>query len=422
MSKIWIISKEVYKKTIKSLGFALVVLSPIIMIGLMLGVNWFISRETNNEDASIAVIEEPFVQETFLEGDFPFVVNTDILTEEEARASMLDGNLDGYLSIDISDETIQAKMVHVYALSQYEPIFVEILSSIQTTLRAQELGVSAAEVAELIDSVEIEEMVVSIEDNQLTTEETEDTFIQQASAYVISIAIFMFIMTYSSIIAEEIASEKGTRIMEIILSSVSATDHFFGKLLGVVMIMLTHVSFYAVLGICTFYYLRDQTFIQNLLIGIDLMEVMQGLLGYTLIFFVVGVLMYVVLAAFFGSLITKIEDVAKSTQPLIFLSIFGFYLGIFSFTTPDNRMAVIGSYFPLFSPFVMPFRIAAGTVETTGIWLSILGIIITSGLITWVSLAFYKTNVLVYSNTNFIGTLKHSWSIRQSNRSSKKKI
>lgn len=420
MQKIWIIAKEVFKKTVKSFGFMAVVLSPIIMIALILGVNWFLTREAASEDITIAVVGEESIRESFLDQPLPFEVSNTIYTKANAQESITAGEIEGYLLLELTDNNVAGEMVHEGDLSQFEPLFSDYLSSLQTTIRAQEHSISPAEITELNESVEVEESIVSITDNQLTFEESEDNFIQQASAYVISIAIFMFIMTYSSIIAEEIASEKGTRIMEIILSSITASEHFFGKLLGVIMIMLTQVLFYVVLGFGAFQYLKDHDFIQNMLVGIDLRNILQELLGYTLIFFVVGVLMYVVLAAFFGSLITKIEDVSKSTQPLIFLSIFGFYLGIFSFTTPDNILAVIGSYFPLFSPFVMPFRIAAGTVDTMGIWLSIIGIVVTAGLITWASLAFYKSNVLVYSNTNFVGTLKRSWSVMQSNRNSKK--
>jgi ABC-2 type transport system permease protein len=143
-------------------------------------------------------------------------------------------------------------------------------------------------------------------------------------------------------------------------------------------------------------------------------------MGYTLIFFIVGVLMYVVLAAFFGSLATKMEDVNKAVTPIVFLALTGFYVGIFAFTAPDNMFVAVFSYIPLFTPFVMPFRIAAETVSTFGVWMSIIGTVGFAIVISFIALAFYRSNVLIYSDTNLLGTIKRSWSIMQSNKKAKK--
>lgn len=208
--------------------------------------------------------------------------------------------------------------------------------------------------------------------------------------------------------------------MEIILSSASATNHFFGKLTGVMLVLLTQVGIYALVGGAAYLYFRDSDFVQSIIGGIDLLSIFRELMGFTLIFFIVGVLMYVVLAAFFGSLATKMEDVNKAVTPIIFLALTGFYVGIFAFSAPDNLFVAVFSYIPLFTPFVMPFRIAADTVTTLGVWLSIAGTVIFAVLISVISLAFYRSNVLIYSDTNLLGTIKRSWNIMKSNRKAKK--
>lgn len=421
MNKFWVITKEVYKKTVKSFGFLAVVLSPILMIAVIVGIGWFISRDTT-EDQPIAVVsEEAFVQETFAQEGLPFEVDESIGTVEEAEEALVEEEISGYLEVSLEENTIQAEMVHEGSLNEYEPVFNEVLTNLQTMMLAQELGISGEDIAALSEPVLIEEELVSIEDGAIAEdEEGMDTFLAQGSAYIVCIAIFMFIMTYASIIAEEVANEKGTRIMEIILSSATATQHFFGKLAGVMLIMLTQIVLYVVVGGIAYFFLRDQDFVQDMLLGIDLTEMLQGLMGYSLIFFIVGVLMYVVLAAFFGSLTTKVEDVSKSVQPLVYVSLVGFYIGMFALSAPDNIVSVVGSYIPIFTPFVMPFRIAAQSVGDLGIWLSVAGTIVTAALITIFSLAFYRSNVLVYSDTNIFGTMKRSWSVMQSNRKARK--
>src|SRR5699024_12216725 len=79
-------------------------------------------------------------------------------------------------------------------------------------------------------------------------------------------------------------------------------------------------------------------------------------------------------------------------------------------------VVVISSFVPLMTPFVMPFRIATDTVSSLHVWLSLGGAALFTGLLAYISLIFYRANVLIYSDTNFINTLKQSWADRKSTR------
>lgn len=422
MNKFWVITKEVYKKNIKSFGFIVMVLIPLIIIGFIAGMTYYFSQEAQNaEPTPIAVVtDDPALQELFSDEEWNFEIAEDITTEEDAETALTAEDIEGYMIINTEAQTLQAEIVHANELSNQIPIITEVLTNYQTMLRANDLELAPEQVMSLTEAVQVEETVVSIEEGALTEEDTTDRLIQEWSAYAVSIAIMAFIMTYSGIIAEEVANEKGTRIMEIILSSATATNHFFGKLVGVIMVMLTQIVIYAAVGFAAYLYFRDTDFVQGLIGEMDIMGMLQELLGYTLIFFVAGVLIYVILAAFFGSLATKMEDVNKAVTPIVFIALAGFYVGLFAFTSPENTLSVVFSYIPLFTPFVMPFRIASGTVATSGIWLSIVGTVGFAALISAVALAFYRSNVLVYSDTNILGTIKRSWNIMQSNKKARK--
>lgn len=422
MSKFWVITKEVYKKNVKSFGFIVMVLVPLIVAGFFIGMGYYFSRDAQNIEAvPVAVItEDATVEEMFTSEEWNFDIAEDITTEEEAETALTEETIDGYMIIDSQGESLQVEVVHANELSSQVPLITEALTNYQTMLRANDLDLSPEEVMSLTEPVSVEETLVSIADGALTEEDTSERMIQVWSAYAVSIAIMAFIMTYSGIIAEEVANEKGTRIMEIILSSASATNHFFGKLIGVSLVMLTQIGIYAAVTAGAYLYFRNTDFVQSIIGEMDIFGMLQELMGYTLIFFIAGVLMYVILAAFFGSLATKMEDVNKAVTPIVFTALAGFYIGLFAFSSPENTVSIVFSYVPLFTPFVMPFRIASGTVATAGIWLSIIGTIGFAALIAVVSLAFYRSNVLVYSDTNMFGTIKRSWSIMQSNRKAKK--
>lgn len=422
MNKYWVITKEVYKKNIKSFGFIAMVLSPLVLVAVVAGITYYFSQEEQTEpDTQIAVISEnETINQIFSSQDWDFQIDDDIKEESEAEEALLDESISGYLTAEVENGTVNAELVYTDDFSDQSSIIQESLSDFQTMLRADELNLGQEDVAKLSEPVTLVEQHVDIEEGSLTEEDFSDTIVQQGSAYFVSIAIMIFIMTYAGIIAEEVANEKGTRIMEIILSSASATNHFFGKLTGVMLVLLTQITIYAVIGFGAYIYFKDADIVQSALNQIDLASILQELLGFTIIFFIAGVLMYVVLAAFFGSLATKMEDVNKAVTPIVFVALIGFYIGIFAFTSPDNTFVEVFSYIPLFTPFVMPFRIAAETVSTLGIWLSIIGTIGFAILISFVSLAFYRSNVLIYSDTNLLGTIKRSWSIMQSNRKARK--
>ncbi|WP_225744589.1 ABC transporter permease [Marinilactibacillus sp. Marseille-P9653] len=422
MNKFWIITKEVYKKNVKSFGFLIMVLSPLIVAGIAIAIGYFTSQEAENAEApTIAVISEsPGIQEVLSQEGSPFDVQADITTQEEAEEALVDESLDGYLTVDESAGSIQARLSHTDSLTDYVPLLNEQLATYQAMLRAGELGLSQEEVMSLSEPVEVEESIITVEDGILTTEENNDTFVQEFGAYFVCIGIFIFIMTYASIIAEEVANEKGTRIMEVILSSATAGNHFFGKLAGVILVILTQIAVYVVVGVVGYFFAKDIAFVQEIIRSIDIWDVIQQLLGYTIIFFITGVLMYVILAAFFGSLASKMEDVNKAVTPIVMIALAGFYVGMFAFISPDNILPVIFSYIPLFTPFVMPFRIASETVGTVEIWISIVGTVAFTVLLTAVSLAFYRANVLIYSDSGIIGTMKRSYTVMKSNRKAKK--
>ncbi|WP_177188629.1 ABC transporter permease [Alkalibacterium subtropicum] len=418
MSKYWVITKEVYKKNVKSIGFLVMVLSPLIVIAFIAGLTYYFSQEEQAApDVPIAVIsEEEGIDQLFSNEQWSFEVSDNIDTEEAAEEALLDESIGGYITAEVVEGTVQAEFVHTNELSDQSSLIQEALTNYQSMLRADQLDLAPEEVMALSEPAMLDQRFVNVDEGTVTEEAFSDRMVQQGGAYFVSIAIMIFIMTYAGIIAEEVANEKGTRIMEIILSSASATNHFFGKLTGVMLVLLTQIVIYAVVGFGAYIYFRDSEMVQEVIGGIDLAAVFQELMGYTIIFFIVGVLMYVVLAAFFGSLATKMEDVNKAVTPIVFMALTGFYVGMFAFTAPDNLFVSVFSYIPLFTPFVMPFRIAADTVSTLGVWLSIAGTVVFAVLISGISLAFYRSNVLIYSDTNLLGTIRRSWNIMQSNR------
>ncbi|MCA9765887.1 MAG: ABC transporter permease [Carnobacterium sp.] len=422
MNKFWVILKESYRKNVQSVGFIVMILAPLIIIGIGLGVGYFVSN-AEDDSLSIAIISKnEQVQALLSSKETGLKIDKDIQSIAKAKKALGNEEIEGYATIEVTDNVVEAEYVStdIQGTPNAE-LLRSLLTSYQTQLKGKELALSQQEIEALTSPIQFSESIVTIKEGVIKTEDDSEipgSLVRNGAAYLISIAIFIFITTYSSIIAQEIASEKGTRIMEVILSSVSSTTHFFGKLVGILLVCLTQISLYAIIGVIAFVQLKKINFVKDVLSIIDLGQLTASFIGISVALFLLGIFLYVVLAAFFGSLVTKIEDVNKAVSPVAFIAVAGFYGGMFAFVNPDHLIVEILSFVPLFTPFIMPFRIAADNISSTGIAISLVATLSFTVLTTWISLLLYRSNVLVYSDTNLFKTMKRSWSIFKSERNS----
>ncbi|MCI3029235.1 ABC transporter permease [Desemzia sp. C1] len=405
MNKFWVVVGQVYKKNVQSLGFLSMVFAPIIILAVIGAIIYFVS-DSESGVPEIAVLTDNQQVVSILQSETEeFEVNPDITTAAEAESAMEAEELDGYLVVEEENGLYTGNYTYSPDSKELDTLYLtSLLSTIQQGQQAAELGLEQEDIASLLTPATLEETRIEFEGGGITTTESAEDAIRMAGAYVVGIAVFMFIMTYSSIIGEEIASEKGTRIMEVILSSVSSTTHFFGKLVAIVLICFTQIAIYAVLGVIAL----QIGFVKDLLEGFDISSILQGFVGTSLIYFVLGIVLYAVLAAFLGSLVSKVEDVSKAVTPIVFLSLAGFYAGLFAFYNPTHMVIKIGSYIPLFTSFIMPFRVASDTVTATGITVSIAVLIVFVLLTTWLSLLLYRSSVLIYSDAGMFKTMQIS--------------
>ena len=414
-----IVIKDVYKKNVKSTAFLIMILAPFLLMGIFYLSQHFFG-DANDINKIGIVSDQPAVAEQLAKTkskDYSFKV---VASDKKAQKQMEDKKIDAYLDLKMSEDQVSGKLYSKASLgTSTETQLQQILSSMQASIRASQLNLTTAQVQKVMEPAKFESTKVTFENGKMQSD-GGDSGTQFVLSFLTTILMFVFILSYSSIIAQEIASEKGTRIMEVLLSSMKAKTHYYGKLLGVLLVALTQLLIYGVALVVSYHQFKDIDVVKDLINNVSIKSIL-GTGAITIVaFMLVGLFLYAVLSALCGSLVSKPEDTAKAIQPVTYLSMIGYMLGLILGTSdPTNVIIKVTSYIPFLSSYSMPLRLASGTAAISSALLSLGILVLFTILLTVFSAQLYKSNVLVYSEGGTLSALKQSISIMQNDRKKK---
>ncbi|EAE7609996.1 ABC transporter permease [Listeria monocytogenes] len=406
MSKFWVITKQVYKRRVKTKSFLISLLFPVLIAALIAGIPKMVDYFDSSSDITkLAVLaEDPVFAKSLAADKNHFKVNTDIKDKKSAQSALKDGKIDGFVTITQEDDSVSA----VYTTQ--ETAGQDTITRLTEDLTATKIAEKAAAYKITNEQLQSITSPVSVtndleSNNQLTNHEKD---VMSAAVLILTLVIFIFVMSYANIVASEIATEKGTRIMEVILSSVSTTTHLFAKLTAIIFMLLTQIGFYIVCGAIVLIAGRNTEMVQNVLDQIAVFPAYYLVLN--LLFVILGLLLYILLAAMIGSMVPNVETVAQFIYPMTILAIIGYWGSIAAANAPDNMLVIIGSYIPTFSPMMMLARMDLLSVSTIGIFSSLAILLASVVGAFFLTVRLYQGNVLLYSNDGLWKTWKTSLS------------
>jgi ABC-2 type transport system permease protein len=224
---------------------------------------------------------------------------------------------------------------------------------------------------------------------------------EEVSASLLStgliVLIFMAIITYGVWVATSVAEEKGSRVMELMLNATTPLQMLAGKVMGNGAAGLTQygIILSAVIG-----GLLAQGPIHQFVVGSKSGTQFGGLeptvLAAFVVLFVLGFLLYSLLYAALGSLVSRQEDVQSATSPLMMLCFVGYFGSVFALQAADETWVRVLSFVPFFSPYLMLARVSMGHVEPWEFGLSVLLLAIAIGVALFVAARIYSAGVLLY--------------------------
>lgn len=223
--------------------------------------------------------------------------------------------------------------------------------------------------------------------------------------YVMIFALYMVILLYGQMVATNVATEKSSRAMEVLVTSARPVSMMFGKVIASCLAGL--IQLVAVFGTAFVCFNINRGHWEDNFVIASIFDMPLDLLIYMLIFFVLGFFIYAFLYGAIGSTASKLEDINTSVMPLTMLFIVAFMVVMFSMAegSVDNIAMLICSYVPFTSPMAMFTRIAMSTVPIYEIIISITILIASVIGVGVLSAKIYRVGVLLYGTTPKIGSI-----------------
>ncbi|MDD9148688.1 MULTISPECIES: ABC transporter permease [unclassified Sporolactobacillus] len=328
---------------------------------------------------------------------------------KQADQEVMQQKADGVLLLNLSgDDRLAAQIRSESTLKLNDQQTLEqYVQTANQLLIIQQMHLTTAQ-AQRILSAKVtlnQQLIDSRSSGKTSSEKTTASFI----SYGIALLVYLFAVSYLSIISSEIAAEKDSRIMEIIISSASPAIHLLSRVAAVLALAFTQTVVLIGAALILAYYSNSGKYW-------DMMtHIFSAISPYylvlSLLFFILACILYTLVGAVLGSLVSKVQDVGQSVMPVTFILMIGFFVAISGMNNPDTLLVQIFSYIPFTSSMLMPMRIGATDM---GLWQAFLSLLILAFSIICLflfSLRFYRGSVLTYTSGSIVKKIKQAFSL-----------
>ncbi|WOV83515.1 ABC transporter permease [Sporosarcina jeotgali] len=323
-------------------------------------------------------------------------------SEKDLEKQVRSEDIESFLTLSLDEtNTIQAKYTTLSSIemSLPEPLR-NALQTVQAGIKADELSLSGDQVNSLFTQV-------NFENNNISASAKSEDELNQARilVYVLMFVIYFAVILYSGMIATEVATEKSSRVMEILISSVSPVKHMFAKVLGIGTLGIVQILVYGIVGFIAF-----KTSASEATEGIgsffNFTDINPMTLVYAVVFFLLGYFLYATLAALLGSLVSRTEDVQQMIMPMTLMIVAAFILAASGLGNPELVYLKYASFFPFFTPLVMFLRVGMLDLPMWEPLLAIAIMLVTIFVLGWFGARVYRGGVLMYGPSRSLKDIK----------------
>ena len=429
MSKLSLIIKREYLTRVRKKSFVIAtLLAPVGIFVYMLVVIGLSSYQSSDE-LKVALLDEAGMVGQLPDAKGVRFIAAGDKSLEQLKAEVKDRQLDGVLRVPRLG-TFQKKehTVFYYSNEKLAPEKSGVIKR-QVADRIRDFKIDSLHLSR--GSLDMLDTDISIDPESISGEDNGDNKYTAGVGLVIggimTFLMFFMVMLYGQMVMRSVMEEKTSRIVEVMMSSVRPFDLMMGKIIGTGAVGLTQMIAWVVLSTAV-------TFLIPLIMNIDPAQMqtmgtpppgmdpeqMEGdamrifaelgkqnwplIVGSFIIFFLGGYFIYASMFAAIGSAMGDDMGEGQSlTLPITIPIILAFYIvSMAGWRNPDSNLMVFASLFPLFSPIVMPFRMAFNP-PWWQVALSLIFVVATAVLFVWMAGRIYRVGILLYGKK---GTLK----------------
>ena len=395
MNKFLVTLLSTYKQKVKSKSFIITTLLLIVFVFAGMNFDKILNLFIDEDEKTVLTIDAK-------EEDREVV--TDVIKSFDDTI-IIEPESNSVLTINSEDLPIKATLTTDDELSNDNRQAIEVaLDELNKLYVSNAIDISKEDLTLLDSSADL---TVKSSDPDGETDEAEffedENLLNIVVIYAVIMLIFFIIIGYASQIATEIAQEKSSRVIEMIVSSISPTRHVLAKVSAIILVSFTQILIVIGSGLIAF----KTSSLEATLSDFELISNEQTvpIIVYSVVFLILGLLLYLIFAALLGSFISRMEDLQQGLMPLTFISIGGFYIGLFNIMNSDGTLLKISSYFPFFTPFTMPVRLLNLDTSMSVIYIGIVILAISVVLLLFLTTTVYKRNVLM-NDSNMLKSIK----------------
>jgi ABC-2 type transport system permease protein len=419
MDKILLIIQREYLTRVTKKSFLLATILTPLGIAAFIAVASLIFGYESDESKRIAVLDEAGVITGGIKDENTIKFSLQEGTLDELKQAVRDDRFDAVLVIPpITNVFSKDQLVYFYS---EEGLTLDVEATVRSRAReyirdykAERLGLDEKSLAALNFSTSVEPEPID-EDGEDASKMTGA--IGAGIGTFMGFVMYLTIFIYGMMVMRSVQEEKTTRIVEVMISSVKPFQLMLGKIIGVGLVGLTQVIIWAiliplvVLGMSFFFGMEapdggsgaaaamDPEEAQNM-VNLAMAEIRNqnwwAIVPLFLIFFLGGYFLYASLFAAVGSAMGEDQGESQAlTIPITIPVVLAIYIMFVVVQAPNSSLAMWSSQFPLFSPIVMPARLAFNP-PAWEVALSVVILVITSTFFVWLSGRIYRTGILLY--------------------------
>ena len=437
-----IIGRE-YLNRVKKKSFLIVTFLVPVLFAALCMLPALIINGLNEESKTLAVVDESSVVMPYLQ-DSELVSYKDCTgrSVEELKAELGESDYDAILAISPLDTVARTVSADIFSL---KPLGIELGEIVNSRINdaVEAYRISTYDIEDL--KVIMEEVKADVKLRSYTLDEEGKETINESGVFmivsmVLGMIIYMFIVIFGGMVMSSVIEGKSSRVVEVLVSSVKATELMFGKIIGIALVAITQFLLWVVLTAAIIVIFgsiagpslladADPATMVQMSAGVDAAQAeaiasamsepgemsvilttlknmpIATILVCFLVFFVFGYMLYASLFAAIGSAVENEGDTQQLQIPVTIPILIGFFIAIYAFKAPESPLVFWGSMIPFTSPIVMLARLPFG-VPAWEIIVSIVLLIATVVLCAWISAKIYRVGILVFGKKS---TFKDLW-------------